>query len=68
MMELGNILYQLTFGLVTKLVSLCNTMYSFLFTSFKVGSLNIQLWALLSGGLLTTLIIMFFVKKVVPFI
>lgn len=68
MMELGNILYQLTFGLVTKLVSLCDTMYNFLFTSFKVGSLNIQLWALLSGGLLTTLIIMFIIKKVVPLI
>lgn len=68
MMELGNILYQLTFGLVTKLVSLCDTMYIFLFTSFKVGSLNIQLWALLSGGLLTTLIIMFIIKSVVPLI
>lgn len=68
MMEFGNIFYQLTFGVVTKLVSLCDTLYIFLFTSFKVGSLNIQLWALLSGGLLTTLIIMFIVKKVVPFI
>lgn len=68
MMEFGNILYQLTFGLVTKLVSLCDTMYNFLFSSFKVGSLNIQLWALLSGGLLTTLIIMFIVKRVVPLI
>lgn len=68
MMDFGSILYQLTFGVVTKLVSLCDTMYNFLFSSFKVGSLNIQLWALLSGGLLTTLIIMLFVKKVVPFI
>lgn len=67
-MEFGNILYQLTFGLVTKLVSLCDTMYNFLFSSFKVGSLNIQLWALLSGGLLTTLIIMFIIKRVVPLI
>lgn len=67
-MEFGNILYQLTFGLVTKLVSLCDTMYNFLFSSFKVGSLNIQLWALLSGGLLTTIIIMFIIKRVVPLI
>lgn len=67
-MELGNILYQLTFGLVTKLVNLCDTLYKFLFSSFKIGDLNIQMWALLSGSLITTLIIMFLVKRLVPFI
>lgn len=67
-MELGNILYQLTFGLVSKLVNLCDALYNFLFLSFKIGNLNVQMWALLSGGLLTTLIIMFLVKRLVPFI
>lgn len=67
-MEFGNIFYQLTFGLVSKLVSLCDTLYKFLFSSLKIGDLNIQMWALLSGGLITTLIVMFLVKRLVPFI
>lgn len=65
-MERTNILYEFTIGLFFKFMSLVDIIYNFLFQEITIGDWTFSLWALLSGTLITVLLIAWFVKKLVP--
>lgn len=61
-----NIIYDLTYGLVLKLVDFTNALVSFLFTEISVLDITFSVWQLLSGVALVSLLIAWFIKKIVP--
>lgn len=67
-MERTNILYEFTIGLFFKFMSLVDIIYNFLFQEITIGDWTFSLWALLSGTLITVLLIAWFVKKLVPIV
>lgn len=65
-MESTNILYEFTIGLFFKFMSLVDVIYNFLFQEITIGDWTFSLWTLLSGSLITVLLIAWFIKKLVP--
>ena len=65
---MNNLLYELTIGLFVKLCELTEILIDFLFTEIKILNLTISIWQLLSGVGITTLLIAWLIKKVVPMI
>lgn len=63
---MDNLLYELTIGLFIKLCELTEILIDFLFTQIKILGLSISIWQLLGGVGITTLLISWLVKKVVP--
>lgn len=63
---MNNLLYELTIGLFIKLSELTEIMITFLFTQIPVLGLTISMWQLLGGVGITTLLIAWLIKKVVP--
>ena len=61
-----NIIYDLTYGLVLKLVDFTNALVDFLFTEINVIGLTFSVWQLLSGVALVSLLIAWFIKKIIP--
>lgn len=61
-----DIIYDLTYGLVLKLVDFTNALVSFLFTEINVIGLTFSVWQLLSGVALVSLLIAWFIKKIIP--
>lgn len=59
-------MYELTFGLFKKLVSLCDVLFNFLFTEINIGGVNISMWQLIGGASFVLFITMWLVKKLVP--
>lgn len=63
---MNNLLYELTFGLFIKLCELTEILIDFLFTQINILGLKISIWQLLGGVGITTLLLAWLVKKVVP--
>lgn len=61
-----NIIYDLTYGLVLKLVDFTDALISFLFTEINVIGLTFSVWQLLSGVALVSLLVAWFIKKIIP--
>lgn len=61
-----NIIYDLTYGLILKLVDFTNALISFLFTEINVLGLTFSVWQLLSGVALVSLLVAWFIKKIIP--
>lgn len=61
-----DIIYDLTYGLVLKLVDFTNALVSFLFTEINVIGLTFSVWQLLSGVALVSLLVAWFIKKIIP--
>lgn len=61
-----DIIYDLTYGLVFKLVDFTNALISFLFTEINVIGLTFSIWQLLSGAALVSLLVAWFIKKIIP--
>lgn len=63
---MNNLLYELTVGLFVKLCELTEILIDFLFTQINILGLKISIWQLLGGVGITTLLLAWLVKKVVP--
>lgn len=63
---MNNLLYELTIGLFIKLCELTEILIDFLFTQINILGLTISIWQLLGGVGITTLLIAWLIKKVVP--
>lgn len=61
-----DIIYDLTYGLVLKLVDFTNALIDFLFTEISALDITFSVWQLLSGVALVVLLIAWFIKKIVP--
>lgn len=61
-----NVIYDLTYGLILKLVDFTNALISFLFTEINVLGLTFSVWQLLSGVALVSLLVAWFIKKIIP--
>lgn len=61
-----DIIYDLTYGLILKLVDFTNALISFLFTEINVLGLTFSVWQLLSGVALVSLLVAWFIKKIIP--
>ena len=61
-----DIIYDLTYGLVLKLVDFANALVSFLFSEINVIGLTFSVWQLLSGVALVSLLVAWFIKKIIP--
>ncbi len=59
-------MYELIFGFFNKLISLCDVVYNFLFTTINVAGVDISMWQLVGGVAFATFITLWLVKKLVP--
>lgn len=75
-MTFGDIFYELTIGLFLKLCDMTDIVLDFLFTTIDVGinidwigvdfSWSFEPWQLIGGTIFLTLLIAWFIKKLVP--
>lgn len=61
----GKTIYDLTIGLVIGFINVANTIFQLLFTTIKIGDIEISLWQVLTGTLLSVLIPLLLIKKFV---
>ncbi len=61
----GKTIYDLTIGLVIGFINVANTIFQLLFTTIEIGDIEISLWQVLTGTLLSVLIPLLLIKKFV---
>lgn len=61
-MNFGNMLYQFTFDLITKIVNLTDILYNSLFWTINIAGKQFSLWALIGGVGFATLFFIQIVK------
>lgn len=67
MISIGNLLYELSFGLFIKLCELTEALTTFLFTEIRIpGFITLSMWELIGGVGITLLLGAWLIKKIVP--
>lgn len=61
----GKTIYDLTIGLVIGFINVANTIFQLLFMTIEIGDIEISLWQVLTGTLLSVLIPLLLIKKFV---